>query len=82
MPSLLIRPGIPHEVCQLSTMLISFADNKGLNDNTWLNISSMVRFGRRTEKTTEFDIVLAYSALSGSTKESPHSLSILSGTLE
>ncbi len=48
-PSLLIRPGLPQNVCQLSTKTISFAehhlDSQQLSDDMQLNISSLVKLG-------------------------------------
>lgn len=50
MPSLLIRPGLPQKVCQLSTKPTSFAghhlDSQQLNANMRLTVSSLVRQGR------------------------------------
>ena len=64
MPSLLIRPGFPQKVFQLSMKPTSFSghhlDSQRLNDDMRLYMSSLVRFGRGPEKTTESDIVFAY----------------------
>ena len=47
MLSLLIRPGLPQRVCQLSMNPTTFAghhlDSQRLNGDMWLNISSLVR---------------------------------------
>ena len=63
MPSLLIRPGLPYKVCQLSMKPTLFAghqlDNQQLNDDMRLDILSLVRMGKGPEKTTESDIVFA-----------------------
>ena len=64
MPSLLIRPGLPQKVRQLSMKPTSFTghhlDNQRLNADMRLYMSSLVKFGRGPEKTTESDIDLAY----------------------
>lgn len=59
MASLLISPGFPHKVCQLSTDSTSFYSQQQ-NDDMWLNMSSLVRLGRGPEKTVESHIVFAY----------------------
>ncbi|RCU35057.1 hypothetical protein DVA81_18185 [Acinetobacter baumannii] len=63
MPSLLIRPSLPQNIGQLSMRPTSFAehhlDNQRLNDDMRLYMSSLVKFGRGPEKTTESDIVFA-----------------------
>ena len=63
MPSLLIRPGLPQKVCQLSMKPTSFAghhlDNQRLNCDMRLYMSSLVRLGSGPEKITESNIVFA-----------------------
>ena len=57
MISLLIRPGFPQNVCQLSIKAISFAghhrDNQRWSDDMRLNISLLVELGRGPEKATD-----------------------------
>ena len=64
MPSLLIRPGFPQKVCQLSMKPTLFTghhfDSQRLKEDMRLYMSSLIKFGRGPEKTTESDIVFAY----------------------
>ena len=63
MQSLLIRPGFPQEVCQLSKKPALFVghhlDSHWLYYDTWLNMLSLVRLGRGPEKITKSNSVLA-----------------------
>ena len=62
-PSFLITPRLPQKVYQLSTKPTSLTghtlDSQQLNDNMWLNMSSLVILGSGPEKTTVSDSVLA-----------------------